>query len=52
VVITNLSRSPVTIEEGERFAQMLIVPVAYLEPKEVEELPPSDGRSGGFGSTG
>ncbi len=52
VVVTNLTSSPIVIEKGERFAQMLIVPVAYLDPVEVGELPPNDGRRGGFGSTG
>ena len=52
VVITNLGDKEVRIKKGERFAQLLIVPVAYLEPREVEELPPNDGRVGGFGSTG
>ncbi|NPA85351.1 MAG: dUTP diphosphatase [Crenarchaeota archaeon] len=52
VVVANLSNKEVLIKKGERFAQLLIVPVAYLEPAEVEELPPNDGRRGGFGSTG
>ncbi len=52
VVVVNLSDRAIEIEEGERFAQLLIVPIAYLEPMEVDELPPNDGRSGGFGSTG
>ena len=52
VVVTNLGNEEVEIDEGERFAQLLIVPIAYLEPVEVEELPPNDGRKGGFGSTG
>ncbi|WP_202943261.1 dUTP diphosphatase [Ignicoccus hospitalis] len=51
VVVTNLGSDKITIRKGERFAQLVIVPVAYLEPVEVEELPPNDGRSGGFGST-
>ena len=52
VVVTNLSNKEVKIRKGERFAQLLVVPVAYLDPQEVEELPPNDGRAGGFGSTG
>ncbi len=51
VVVTNLGDKAVTIEKGERFAQLLIVPVAYLDPLEVEELPEGDTRRGGFGST-
>ena len=52
VVLINLGSEEVKVEKGERIAQLLIVPVAYLEPVEVEELPPNDGRRGGFGSTG
>ena len=52
VVMINLSKESVKIKKGERIAQMLLVPVAYLDPVEVEKLPPNDGRSGGFGSTG
>ena len=51
VVVANLSSEEITIKEGERFAQLLILPVAYLEPYEVNELPPGDTRRGGFGST-
>ncbi len=51
VVIINLSNEEITIKEGERFAQLLILPVAYLDPYEVQELPRGDTRSGGFGST-
>ena len=51
VVVANLSNEEITIKEGERFAQLLILPVAYLEPYEVSELPPGDTRKGGFGST-
>jgi dUTP pyrophosphatase len=51
VVIVNLSNEEIVIRKGERFAQLLVVPVAYLDPYEVEELPPGDTRRGGFGST-
>ncbi len=51
VVVTNLSDEEITIKEGERFAQLLILPIAYLEPYEVSELPLGDTRRGGFGST-
>ncbi len=52
VVVINLGKEDIEIRKGERFAQLVIVPVAYLDPVEVSELPPGDGRSGGFGSTG
>ncbi|ALU11487.1 deoxyuridine 5'-triphosphate nucleotidohydrolase [Ignicoccus islandicus DSM 13165] len=52
VIVINLGKEQIEITEGERFAQLLLVPIAYMDPIEVEELPPNDGRSGGFGSTG
>ncbi len=51
--VVNLDpRTAVTIKKGDRIAQLLIVPVAAVEPAWAEELPPSDRGSGGFGSTG
>ncbi|UXD21352.1 hypothetical protein IPA_03290 [Ignicoccus pacificus DSM 13166] len=52
VVMTNVTDKEIEIKRGERIAQLVIVPVAYFDPVEVEELPPNDGRRGGFGSTG
>lgn len=37
---------------GDRIAQLVIVPVAELEPVEVEALPESERGAGGFGSSG
>ena len=51
--VVNLDRRrPVTINKGDRIAQLLIVPIAVVEPTWAEELPPSDRGTGGFGSTG
>ena len=43
---------PFTVRRGERIAQLVIQPVAVAALREVDELPPSERGSGGFGSTG
>jgi dUTP pyrophosphatase len=43
---------PVEIRQGDRIAQLLVVPFSQVEPAEVQELPPSERGEGGFGSTG
>jgi len=51
--VVNLDREqPVRIKRGDRIAQLVIVPVALLEPVEHEELPASPRGEAGFGSTG
>jgi dUTP pyrophosphatase len=51
--MVNLDRDqPVKIARGDRIAQLVIVPVAAVEPAWVAELPPSARGEGGFGSTG
>lgn len=53
VLLVNLGEEPHRIEPGDRIAQLVLTPVALLAPREVTELPGSDGRGeGGFGSTG
>lgn len=55
VLLVNHGREPVTIEDGERIAQLVIAPVARVR---VEEVPSADALDatergeGGFGSTG
>jgi dUTP diphosphatase len=44
-------RSPFTVEAGMRIAQLVIVPVALVEPVEVDELPGSERGVRGFGSS-
>ena len=39
-------------EVGERFAQLVIVPIPEVEYIEVEELTPTERGAGGYGSTG
>jgi dUTP pyrophosphatase len=52
VVLVNLDREPVTLERGERIAQLVVVPVAEQAFVEVDELPESGRGDGGFGSSG
>ncbi len=51
--VVNLDReSSVAISRGDRIAQLVVIPIAEVEPMEVEELPASGRGRGGFGSTG
>lgn len=43
---------PFIVRRGERIAQLVIQPVAVASLVEVDELPPTERGSGGFGSTG
>lgn len=52
VVLVNLGAAPVTIDPGQRIAQLVIAPVAQADLAEVAELAPTARGSGGFGSTG
>lgn len=48
----NRGDKPYTIAEGERIAQLVIVPVAQVSFQQVESFENSERGSGGFGSTG
>lgn len=50
--LVNLSDSPFTIRDGDRVAQLLIVPFARMELLPCEALSPTGRDAGGFGSTG
>jgi dUTP pyrophosphatase len=52
VILANVSNEPVTIEHGDRIAQMVISRHQQAEWIEVETLSETDRGSGGFGSTG
>ena len=53
VLLVNTDPSePFTVRRGERIAQLVIQPVTVAVLREVDELPPSERGSGGFGSTG
>jgi dUTP pyrophosphatase len=52
VLLINHGAEPVTLERGERIAQLVIQPVAQARLVETERLPDSSRGEGGFGSTG
>ena len=52
VLLVNLGDETVTIERGERVAQMVVAPVTRAEFVEVDAVTPSSRGDGGFGSTG
>jgi len=53
VALVNLDRhDPVTIERGDRIAQLVITPILTVTWHEVEILPGSARADGGFGSSG
>jgi len=53
VVLANTDREEsFTVEPGMRIAQLVLVPVAVLEPVETDELPEAERGMAGFGSSG
>lgn len=52
VLMINLSNEPIVIKNGQRIAQMLIMPVSIPNIVEVEELSDTKRAENGFGSTG
>lgn len=52
VLIQNLGAQPVTINPGDRIAQMVFMPIFKAVFEEVTELGETIRGSGGFGSTG
>ncbi|MEG1073044.1 MAG: dUTP diphosphatase [Oscillospiraceae bacterium] len=52
VGLTNLSHNPYTIQNGDRIAQLAVVPVAHPTVTVVSELDDTARSNGGFGSTG
>jgi len=52
VILCNLGKESITIENGDRIAQMVICPVAEPELIEVDELTETARGESGFGSTG
>jgi dUTP pyrophosphatase len=51
LIAINLGRHPVAIKRGQRLAQMVVQRVIRVQWQEVEELPPSERESSGFGHT-
>jgi dUTP pyrophosphatase len=52
VILINHGQEEVTLERGERIAQLVVVPATEVELVEVDELPDSGRGEDGFGSTG
>ncbi|HEY9677639.1 MAG TPA: dUTP diphosphatase [Drouetiella sp.] len=53
VLLINHGQESYTFEPGERVAQLVVMPIPYVEVEEVEDLAVSEVRgAGGFGSTG
>ena len=52
VGLVNLSGEPVTIPNGERIAQLAVMPVERMEIEEAGRLGETQRGEGGFGSTG
>ena len=52
VIMQNLGSEPVTLERGERIAQLVFARFEAPQIEEVEELSSTERGEGGFGSTG
>jgi dUTP pyrophosphatase len=52
VIVANLSNEPITINHGDRIAQMVIAKYEQIQWEEVSQISESERGSGGFGSTG
>jgi dUTP pyrophosphatase len=52
VILVNLSNEEVTLEDGERVAQLVFAKVEQASWEIVEELSETERGAGGFGSTG
>lgn len=52
VILTNTSKTSVIINQGDRIAQLVLMPVTKIEWQQVESLEESERGENGFGSTG
>lgn len=52
VLVINLGQAPVTLQRGDRIAQLLISPVAHAQVVKVERVDDTHRGEGGFGHTG
>lgn len=52
VLLINLGQEPVTLERGDRIAQMVLAPVTRIAWEDVPALEDTERGAGGFGSTG
>ena len=51
VIAINLGAAPIVIERGQRIAQMVVQRVVRAQWREVDALPDTNRRDGGFGHT-
>jgi dUTP pyrophosphatase len=52
VLLINHGQAPVEVRHGQRIAQLLLMPVALVDVREVDRLDSTARGTGGFGSTG
>jgi dUTP pyrophosphatase len=52
VILANLGQAPVTLERGDRIAQLVVAPVTRVAWDERASLKPTARGDGGFGHTG
>ena len=52
IILFNHGKEEFTVNNNDRIAQMILMPVLKAEFEEIEELPKTVRGSGGFGSTG
>lgn len=52
IIIVNLGQETAWIEDGERIAQLILMPYSQFEWNQVESLDKTERGEGGFGSTG
>ena len=52
MMIENSSETPYEIMQGDRIAQLVILPIGLCDFNEVDELDMTDDRMGGFGHSG
>ena len=52
IILFNHSKDKFTVNDGDRIAQMVLMPVLKVEFEETNELPETIRGPGGFGSTG
>ncbi|MDP2666875.1 MAG: dUTP diphosphatase [Candidatus Diapherotrites archaeon] len=52
IVVINHGKEPITLEKGQKVAQLLIQPIAHPEIEEVTQLDTTIRGDKGFGSTG
>ncbi len=52
IIMGNMGQAPITINHGDRVAQMVLAPITQAVFEIVDELSDTDRGEGGFGSTG